>query len=93
MLGLCALVSGVYAAWLWWRASKVVVVPAWALDIEVDPDRNIMGWVVGQMTAFKRAGDLNAKAALWTAIAVLSGSLGSLLPFALRIGVSVRAHL
>lgn len=33
ILGLCSLVTGVYAAWLWWRASKVAVAPAWPLQI------------------------------------------------------------
>jgi hypothetical protein len=78
-LSVFGLVFGLIAAWYWLKASQVSIKPAWELEIRGNVNKNIMGWVTGNMIAFKDAGDLNARAALLTAIAILFGSVGSLL--------------
>ena len=79
-LALISLGAGLYAAYLWWLASKVPVFPAWELAIVEHEEANTMSHVAGLMIAFNRSSKLNANAALWTAIAVATGSVGTLVP-------------
>jgi hypothetical protein len=74
-----ALVTGLYASYLWWQASKIPVLPAWELSIVENAEANIMSHVTGHMIAFNKSGKKNAKAALWTAFAVAFGCVGTLL--------------
>lgn len=91
-LSLLAFGVGLYAAYLWYLASKVSIAPAWDLKIPRDViakspetqvsdvvNNNIMGWVTGVMVAFRKSGALNRRAALWTAVTVAVTSLASLL--------------
>lgn len=79
VLSVLGLVVGIVAAYYWLMASRVSVEPAWELEIRGDVNKNIMGWVAGNMIAFKKAGDLNARAACLTAIAVVVSQVGSLI--------------
>lgn len=79
VLSILGLIFGLIAAYYWLKASKVIIEPAWELKIEGDVNKNIMGWVTGNMIAFKKSGDLNARAARLTAVAVVVSLAGSLL--------------
>jgi hypothetical protein len=79
LFALIALFSGLVSAYYWYRASLVKIAPAWKLEIEGDREKNIMGWVTGNMIAFRESGILNKQAALWTAVTVLFGAISSLL--------------
>ena len=79
VLSIMGFVSGMIAAHYWHAASRVAVSPAWELDIRGDVCKNIMGWVAGNMIAFKKSGELNRRAALWTAVAVVLSMVGGVL--------------
>jgi hypothetical protein len=78
-LSVFGLIFGLIAAYYWLKASQVSIEPAWKLEIRGNVNTNIMGWVTGNMIAFKKAGDLNARAAWLTAVAIVVSSMGSLL--------------
>jgi len=83
-LAICALFTGLLAAWYWYKSSVVKVVPK--------TDRRFGGgmatapapWVAGAMDAFAEAARLNKNASLWTAASVLLGAFsnvaGTLIP-------------
>ncbi len=77
VLALLALATGLQAAWLWFKSSKVEINPAWELDIRGDINKNIMGWVTGLMQTFTRSSKLNAKAAIWTAASVFLSAVSA----------------
>lgn len=77
VLMLAALGTGLMAAWCWFKASRVRVQPSW--DIEpADAEASMGGWIAGSMTAFAESGRLNKIAALWTAVAVILGTVANL---------------
>lgn len=78
-LSVFGVVCGLVSAYYWHAASKVIVYPAWELEIRGDTDKNIMGWVTGNMIAFKRSGDLNKQAALWTAATIVLSTVAGVL--------------
>lgn len=86
-MGVCA---GLYAAYLWWKASKLDIAPAWQLNLPSDyPEterdqlvqKNIMGWVAGLMATARASSELNRKAALWTAWSVFLSALSAAFGF------------
>jgi hypothetical protein len=79
VLALLGTITGVIAAWYWYRASRVKLAPAWETDIHGDVSGNMMSWVTGTMQAFKRSSDLNARAARWTAASVLLNALSAVI--------------
>jgi fructose-specific phosphotransferase system IIC component len=79
VLSVVGLLFGLVSAYWWHAAGKVTVSPAWELEIRGDINKNIMGWVTGNMIAVKRSGDLNKCAALWTAATILVSTLASVL--------------
>jgi hypothetical protein len=88
ILSAAGFLCGLRAAYLWWKASEYSVSPAWKLELPRDvPSKsendvvhnNIMGWVTGVMSAFKKSGDLNRRAAIWTAITAGVTAFASLL--------------
>ena len=75
-----AVLAGLWAAWLWWKASR----------IEIHPDEGIPGKqpspafaaihaVSGAMKAWKAAGTLNSRAATWTAVSVVAQVVATVL--------------
>lgn len=78
-LSVLGLILGIISACYWLKASKIAIKPAWELEIRGDVNKNIMGHVAGTMYAFRKAGELNARAARLTAIAVVVSQVGSLL--------------
>jgi hypothetical protein len=71
--------SGFISAYYWYLASKVTVTPAWELEIRGDREKNIMGWVAGNMIAFTKSGSLNRRASIWTAVTIALASISSVL--------------
>ena len=72
---LLSVISGRVGAYYWYLASRVEISPAWRLDIRGDSEKNVMGWVAGNMIAFTKSGKLNKRAAGWTALAVASSAI------------------
>jgi len=73
-LALCGFVTGIVAAWIWHKASKVPISPEIVPD---DPVYGTMVWAESTKTAFQKAGELNAKAAAWTALSVAINALAA----------------
>ena len=77
-VALAAAWTGAWAAWLWYKASRVNVIPLWAVNGRmepVDPQQATSEWIVAFLQTGQKASDLNRRAALWTAISVfLSGA-------------------
>jgi hypothetical protein len=79
-LALIGLGTGLRAASLWYQSTKVEVVPSWAswgVIEPTDPNQATIGWIIGQWEADKEAAGLNARAAKWTAAAVILSGLAS----------------
>jgi hypothetical protein len=70
--------AGLIAAWYWYRASKVFVVPMYATDgggVEpVDPFQSQSSWTGGILLTVEKTGRLNKVAAQWTAGSVALGA-------------------
>jgi hypothetical protein len=74
ILALCGFATGIRAAWIWRKASKVPINPEIVPD---DPVYGTMVWAESTKTTFKKAGALNAKAAAWTAASVAINALAA----------------
>ena len=77
ILALAALGTGLAAAWQWYAASKVQPYPNWKIE-PVVPTLAQMGWTSATMEAFEKAGQLNARAALWTGGSVVLSALSAI---------------
>jgi hypothetical protein len=73
--------SGFVSAYYWYRSSRIRPSPAWKPEIDGDKDKNVMAWVTGNMIALNKSGSLNQTAALWAALAILSGAVASLISY------------
>lgn len=71
--------SGFISAYYWYCASKVNISPAWELEIRGDREKNIMGWVTGNMIAFTKSGVLNKRASIWTAVTIALAAISNFL--------------
>jgi hypothetical protein len=82
-LGIAGFVLGLLAAWEWFRASRVNIVPVWG-DLEPkDPVASQMGWIAGVLQASAESARLNQRAAALTAVTVVvstGASLAGLFP-------------
>jgi hypothetical protein len=79
-----ALITGLIAAWYWYQSSRVEIVPVWPKGPEglfepVETEDAQGGWIAGTLMAYSKSGELNSKAALWTAGSVLLAALSSIL--------------
>jgi hypothetical protein len=77
-LAVAAFATGLRAAWLWYRASKVQPDPNWpqepvaGLPLEpAEPTFTEIGWTSAVLTSMQVSASLNAKAAFWTAVSVV----------------------
>lgn len=77
ILSVFGLLFGLISVYYWHAASKVIISPAWEIKIHNDINNNIMGWVTGNMIAFKKSSDLNKRAAFWTALTTLTSTVAS----------------
>ena len=84
-LAVAAFGTGLRAAWLWYRASKVEPDPNWPKEpvagspLEpADPTLTEMSWTSAILTAMQVSASLNTKAAFWTAISVILGAASAI---------------
>ncbi|MES2056274.1 MAG: hypothetical protein V4564_10070 [Pseudomonadota bacterium] len=83
-LAVVAFLAGLRAAYLWYRASRVQIVPMWGVDgrVEpVDPHLAQAEWIVALLETASKSGDLNRRAAIWTAVAVALSTASTLASF------------
>lgn len=74
ILAVITLLAGLKAAWEWYKASKVTIVPDWSVE-PGDSQLSEMGWLAATMKAINTSSDLNKTAAIWTALAVCLGAI------------------
>jgi hypothetical protein len=73
--------AGVYAASLWYSASRVFVMPMWynAGQIEpLDPHESSHEWTIALLQTAVKSGALNKQAAIWTAVTVVLSGIATL---------------
>ena len=74
-LALLGLGCGGAAAWFWFCASKVAVIPIWARgDFPFEPviaEQSQRGWISGLLQASTESARLNKIAAIWTGGSIL----------------------
>jgi len=74
-LAVAGAITGLLAAWYWYRSSSVQIEPP---GVSGDPQITDTGWLVGTMGAIADAGALNATAARWTAASVVLCAVSTL---------------
>ena len=83
-LAVFAAVTGLIAAYYWYRASKVNYVPIEQVGNQLRkvPESDTAAWLHAIKLIVERSGELNKAAALWTAVSValagVSGLVGTL---------------
>jgi hypothetical protein len=68
------LVLGIVAAWYWWRASRISIIPSWGTREPLDPVQALAGWIVALNQAAELSGTLNTKAAVLSGAAVVAST-------------------
>jgi len=92
ILSVTGFALGLVSAYFWLKASEVSVLPAWKRELPKDViarspgenindivHKNMMAWVTGIMGAFRKSGQLNRRAAIWTAATVVVTAVASFL--------------
>jgi len=80
VLALIAFATGLYAAYLWLLSSRVPITRQWEAQSPIeDTDSFALAHLFGLKESVIKSSGLNAKAAWWTAIAVVAGSVGTLI--------------
>jgi hypothetical protein len=81
-IAVLSLGAGLIAAWYWYKASRVHILPFWRTDTGVmeplDVGQSNAAWIVAQLQTTQTSGRLNGIAALWTAAAVILGGISSI---------------
>lgn len=80
-LAIIAFAAGLRAAQLWHQASRVQIEPLWAQNGRLEPVDPVAAqseWLVGIFQASNASGDLNRRAAKWSAIAVALSTAATL---------------
>ena len=72
-----ACVTGLRAAYLWWRASRIAANPVWVAE-PGEAMASLQGWVFAMLEASSRSSQKNARAAIWTGVSVGLSSLTAL---------------
>jgi hypothetical protein len=70
------LLIGIMAAWYWWRASRVTIIPVWSDKEPIDQTLALAGWIAGINQAVELSGKLNTVAAVLSGAAVVVSTLG-----------------
>jgi len=81
VLAILGFVAGLRAAYLWYRASRVHVMPFWSdgQNIEpVDPVSAAASWNLATQQTIQKSGELNQNGAKWTAVAVFLSTASTL---------------
>jgi hypothetical protein len=77
-LAIVGLLAGLWAARLWWRASRVEIVPTYIEHGRIEPvGGSQMDWILGTIKASNNSSRLNARAAIWTAVAIVLSTAAS----------------
>lgn len=82
ILSVGALLTGCLAAFYWWKASKVMVMPMYEQNGELAPlpiTTNQGEWLYAVFLGIEKSGALNKTAATWTAISVALGGVSSII--------------
>ena len=82
VFAIAAFAAGIQAARLWYEASRVQIIPMWVNDgrIEpVNPGQAQAEWIVAIIETANKSGELNRRAAKWTAFAVILSTFATLL--------------
>jgi hypothetical protein len=77
LLACLGAVTGIVAAYYWYRSSQVSINPVWLTE-SGDPHASQSGWLAATMGAFSESARLNKIAASWTAAAVVLNMLSYL---------------
>jgi hypothetical protein len=78
LFAILAVVTGLVAAWYWYKSTTAEIDPA---IVKLDDGRDafrLSTWIESITGTVKTASDFNRKAAIWTAVSVLSGALATL---------------
>lgn len=73
ILAIIAFIAGLRAAYLWYCASKVHVVPFWSDGQSFEPVDPVMAqghWNVATQQTIAESGKFNQRAAMWTAVSI-----------------------
>lgn len=70
VVGVSGAILGLWAAWLWFQASRVVTKPVWGACEPGEATASQAGWIAGMLNAGAESARLNQRAALVTALAV-----------------------
>lgn len=66
------------SAWLWYRSSKVEIVPLWVKLGQIEPvGGSDTDWTVGILEAAQKGAAINRAAAIWTGTATALGALAT----------------
>jgi hypothetical protein len=83
-LAIAALITGLIAAWHWYKASRILVDPGWTQPGEPGPSepaaphQQQRGWTSATIDAFHEAAALNKTASFWTAGSVAFGAASAI---------------
>jgi hypothetical protein len=77
-LAISALLTGLLAAWYWYKSSAVKVAPKADGRFGGGMATAPAPWLAGAMDAFTEAARLNKNASLWTAASVVLAQLSSI---------------
>lgn len=79
-LAILALVTGLVAAWYWYRASKITADPGWGPNGLAEPGVQSAArdaWIAAMLQSVSESARLNRIAALWTAVTVALAGISS----------------
>lgn len=85
-LAVFAFLAGLRSAWLWYRASRVQIIPMWEQNGRIEPvdvRASQQEWIIALLQTAQKSGDLNRRAALWTAATALLSAISALVSIAL----------
>jgi hypothetical protein len=83
VLAAVAFITGLLAAWYWYKASRIQTVPKWGYSGEGHWAQALgqHRWTEELITSTSESARLNKIAALWTAVAVMLNALAALIAF------------
>jgi len=78
VLTITSAISGLWASYKWYRASRVNFVPFEEVDGQLIPVCDVGTWVQALRGTLQKSGRMNTEAAFWTAISVALAGLSAL---------------
>lgn len=80
-IAILAFVTGLVAAWYWYRASKITADPGWGPNGLAEPGVHSAAqdaWIAAMLQSASESARLNKIAALWTAVTVALTGISSI---------------